>query len=88
MSGTIASFCSQIESVDLAPGDYINIRDGPDAGSTLITQLTGSGQPSVFISTGPQVYLFFKSQSLVISNTGFKLRYKTGNFVLLLLTRF
>lgn len=59
--------------------DYISIRDGDSPKSQSIATLTGSldENPRVIISTGHQLYLYFKT-SLGDSKRGFRIRYTQG----------
>lgn len=61
--------------------DYILVRDGDNPKSALLTKLTGSkaDNPKVIMSTGSNVYLYFKS-NLGDSKRGFKVRYAQGEY--------
>lgn len=70
--------------VNLADGDYIYVRDGSDASSTLLAQYTGTSGPLHVFSTGPSLYILMKTgKHTETSHRGFQFQYKTGCQVIL-----
>ncbi|GFR99334.1 fibropellin-1 [Elysia marginata] len=70
----------EIQDLDLAEGDTITIRDGPLSSSPLLAEITASSiQQRFILSTGPNMRLFFKTNSGgETTKRGFSFQYKTG----------
>lgn len=71
----------EIQDLDLNPArDYLLIRNGESPDSPVLARLTGAhaDAPSLIMSTGSHLYLYFKT-SLGDSRRGFKIRYSQGN---------
>ncbi|GFO38964.1 fibropellin-1 [Plakobranchus ocellatus] len=75
----------EVLDVDLADGDVIYIRDGVLASSPLLAQITSfSIQQRFYLSTGPNLRIFFKATSgAETTRRGFSFQYKTGCVVVL-----
>ncbi|XP_076452127.1 uncharacterized protein LOC143287751 [Babylonia areolata] len=65
--------------MDLAPGDYVHVRDGSDASAPLLAEYIGTAGPLYVLSTGPALYILMKTaRNTDVHNRGFAFNYLSG----------
>ena len=74
----IVWFLFQVENEADCSFDYLAIYDGASSDSTLIGKFCGEIRPKEISSTGPYLYLKFRSDGSV-SKEGFKISYESSS---------
>jgi hypothetical protein len=70
---------SQRKDMDLAPGDYIYVRDGPNASAPLLAQYHDQTGPLHVFSTQMYLYILMKTgRNRNFANRGFHFSYQIG----------